>query len=196
MLAAIAALAAAAPARCQVIEIGDDGATRVFSGPTRFVDGADPRAVAAPAAAADPFDRAGRAEAVDATLLRAVAWAESRGATAAVSPKGALGIMQLMPATAAALGVDPRDRDANIGGGARYLARMIARFRSVPLALAAYNAGPGAVLRWGGIPPYAETRAYVASVLSRWRGALVPVAREAVMIPPAADVDSMLIEVP
>lgn len=198
MVAVTAVLTLAAPAPSQVIEIGDDGTSRVFSGPTRFVDaGADvpPRAAAAPDES-DPFDRAGRAEAVDVKLLRAVAWAESRGTMAAVSPRGALGIMQLMPATAAELGVDPRDRDANISGGARYLARMIARFRTVPLALAAYNAGPAAVLRWGGVPPYAETRAYVASILSRWQAPLVPVARETVMVRPAHGIDSMLIEVP
>lgn len=199
-LTAIAAMALAAPAIGQVIEIGDDGATRVFNGPTRFVDadldGRGPPPTVAPIAEGDAFERAARAEAVDAKLLRALAWAESRGAMAAISPKGALGIMQLMPATAAELGVDPKDRDANIGGGARYLARMIARFGSVPLALAAYNAGPNAVLRWGGIPPYAETRAYVASILSRWRAPRIPVADEAVMIPRMPDVDSMLIEVP
>lgn len=194
---ALVALGGVAPARAQVIEIGDDGGTRVFSGPTRFVGGEiGPKPAAAGTTQADPagrFERIARAEGVDARLLRAIAWTESRGRTDAVSPKGAVGIMQLMPATAAALGVDPRDPDANIAGGARYLARMMSRFGNVPLALAAYNAGPGAVLRWGGIPPYAETRAYVASILSRWRnGSVMPLPT---VIQPAR-VNTMLIEVP
>ena len=99
--------------------------------------------------------------------------------------------MQLMPATARALGVDPRDPEANIAGGAHYLRQMADRFGDWRLALAAYNAGPGAVARWGGVPPYAETRAYVSAVLARWEGAvLAPVART---IPPA---NLLLIEVP
>jgi len=131
-------------------------------------------------------------------LLRAVAWAESRGRQQAVSPKGALGIMQLMPGTAEQLGVNPFDPDANVHGGARYLAQQLARFRSLPLALAAYNAGPGAVLRWGGIPPYAETQSYVAQIMSRYAGVPFSVtpkkiaAPVAVARPPAP----LLIEVP
>ncbi len=194
---ATVALLVAAPAWSQVIEIDDDGGTRVFDGPTRFTAGqTDP--VAANIAAThvdsvDRFERVARAEGVDARLLRAMAWTESRGRMSAVSPKGALGIMQLMPATAAELGVDPLDRDANITGGARYLARMMSRFQNVPLALAAYNAGPGAVRHWGGIPPYAETRSYVASILSRWqRSSVIP---QLDAIAPAR-VASMLIEVP
>ena len=88
----------------------------------------------------------------------------------AVSAKGARGIMQLMPGTAAELNVDVSDAFDNIRGGATYLRRQLDRFGgSVPLALAAYNAGPGAVLRYGGIPPYRETRNYVATILGRWR---------------------------
>ena len=83
----------------------------------------------------------------------------------AVSPKGATGLAQLMPGTAARLGVDATDPQQNLEGGARYLAMMFKRFGSWRLALAAYNAGPGAVEQYGGIPPFAETKGYVAAIL-------------------------------
>ena len=83
----------------------------------------------------------------------------------AVSPKGAMGLAQLMPGTAARLGVDASDPQQNLEGGARYLAMMFNRFGSWKLALAAYNAGPQAVEKYGGIPPYAETKGYVAAIL-------------------------------
>lgn len=102
-------------------------------------------------------------------LLQALIWAESRFNPLAVSPAGAAGLAQLMPGTARELGVinrhDPRQ---NIDGGARYLRRMLDRFGSVHLALAAYNAGPGAVNKAGGIPRNRETPGYVRSVLDRW----------------------------
>lgn len=79
----------------------------------------------------------------------------------AVSVKGALGLAQLMPDTARGLGVDPRNPAANLDGGARYLRAQFETFGSWPLALAAYNAGPGAVTRYRGIPPFAETQNYV-----------------------------------
>lgn len=80
------------------------------------------------------------------------------------SHKGALGLAQLMPGTARALGVDPRNPAQNLEGGARYLSQQYRKFRSWPLALAAYNAGPGAVEKHGGIPPYKETRGYVRAI--------------------------------
>ena len=78
--------------------------------------------------------------------------------------------MQLMPGTAAALGVNPRDPLQNVEGGAYYLRQLVDRFHSIPLALAAYNAGPGAVEKYGGIPPYAETQNYVRTIMNRLYG--------------------------
>ncbi len=109
---------------------------------------------------------------VDPALLFSVLLAESGGDPDAVSPKGAVGLMQLMPGTARELGVErPEDPQANIAGGARYLAQMLARFDSrTDLALAAYNAGPGAVTAAGEqIPAFSETRRYVARVLDTYR---------------------------
>ena len=121
------------------------------------------------------FERLVRREAaaagVDPSLVAAVARTESGLAPRATSPAGAAGLMQLMPATAQALGVaDPYDPVANVRGGAIYLKELLARFGGdVALAVAAYNAGPGAVERFGGVPPYTETRRYVARVLEAYR---------------------------
>lgn len=100
-------------------------------------------------------------------LLEAVVWQESRWRENAVSPAGARGLAQLMPGTARYLGVDADDPHANLEGGARYLREQLDRFGDLELALAAYNAGPGRVIRSGGIPPIRETRNYVASIMGR-----------------------------
>lgn len=104
---------------------------------------------------------------VSARLLHAVIMAESSYRADAVSPAGAAGLMQLMPQTAARYGVaDPFDPAANIAAGARHLGWLLSLFDDdVSLALAAYNAGEGAVVRHGGVPPYPETQRYVARVL-------------------------------
>jgi soluble lytic murein transglycosylase-like protein len=105
-------------------------------------------------------------------LLAALLRSESGFDPRAVSPAGAQGIAQLMPATARGLGVaDPFDPAQAVPAAARLLSGHVRAFGSVPLALAAYNAGPGAVERYGGIPPYPETRAYVARVLALAGGA-------------------------
>lgn len=106
-------------------------------------------------------------------LLHAIARAESGYRTGAVSPKGAIGLMQLMPSTARQLGVDPADAKQNAEGGAKYLVELLWRYRSDPYqvrkAVAAYNAGPAAVDRYNGIPPYRETIQYVERVIRQWR---------------------------
>jgi soluble lytic murein transglycosylase-like protein len=114
---------------------------------------------------ADMFIRAGAKYGVSPKLLAAVAKVESGYNPHAVSNAGARGLMQLMPSTAKGLGVhDSFDPQQAIDGGAKLLAHNLKEFKSVPLALAAYNAGGGAVHRYGGIPPYAETQAYVPKV--------------------------------
>ncbi|KQX69518.1 transglycosylase SLT domain-containing protein [Angustibacter sp. Root456] len=99
-------------------------------------------------------------------LLRAVAQAESGFDPSAVSRAGAVGLMQLMPGTARELGVDARNPAQAVDGAARLLRRHLDDFGSVPLALAAYNAGPGAVRKYDGVPPFAETQAYVRRITS------------------------------
>ena len=115
---------------------------------------------------ADLFRAAGAEHGIQPSILAAVAKTESAFDPTAVSHAGAQGLMQFMPGTAAEMGVDPWDPASSIDGAARYLTQNLRRFGSLELALAAYNAGPGAVQRYDGIPPFDETQAYVPKVLA------------------------------
>ena len=183
---------AAAPATSKVFEIGDDGVmlARVV-GPAIWSDDAAAahdevlasetvfperppvaRTLITAPEAPDQF-RAALLEAahrynVSPSLLAALVWHESRWQPAALSSKGAIGLAQLMPATARALAVDPRDAGANLAGAAHYLRMMLDLFDGdVERALAAYDAGPARVLKAGGIPSIAETRNYVSAIIGR-----------------------------
>jgi Transglycosylase SLT domain len=111
---------------------------------------------------------------IDEEFVRSVAKVESGLRQEAVSPKGAVGLMQLMPATAAKLRINANQAQDNAQGGAKYLRELLLRYRgNSALALAAYNAGPEAVARYGGIPPYPETQRYVLLVLQEYRRQLL-----------------------
>jgi soluble lytic murein transglycosylase-like protein len=167
------ALWPAQAAFAQVLSIGDDGAVTTYAAPAVFTAegvtaiAAPAAAAATPAEVAAAIQESAQRHAVPAPVVEAVAWQESRYNQAAISPRGARGVMQLMPATALTLGVDAGDLKANVDGGAAYLAQQIRRFGDLRLALAAYNAGPQAVDRFGDVPPYAETQAYVRNILKR-----------------------------
>jgi Transglycosylase SLT domain len=140
--------------------------------PDEVVDEVEPTASAGGDVKALAIEVAQR-HGLEPALVLAVVGVESAFRSDAVSPKGAQGLMQLMPATAASLGVsDPLDPAANLDGGTRHLGSLIERYHGdLVKALAAYNAGAAAVDRHGGVPPFAETRTYVGKVLDRYRSA-------------------------
>ena len=187
----VAASLIAHPASAQVMDIASDGtvSVRQGSGAATFevVSPASDKVVdqngqpvlpawaytdtsppPVPPQYAAALTQAAAAANVSPTLLSALVWQESRWNQAAISPKGAIGLAQLMPATARTLGVNPADPVANLNGGARYLRQLLDEFNGdVERALAAYNAGPGRVHSSGGVPAIAETRNYVASIVRR-----------------------------
>jgi soluble lytic murein transglycosylase-like protein len=171
---------AAAPARAQIYTFVDSHGVTHFSNVPN-----DPRYVAIPRRERrpEPRTRVPRYIGYDGLILltalehdvppglvKAVIAAESLFNPDAVSRKGAQGLMQLMPMTASKLGVaDPFSADQNVNGGVRYLREMLDRYGDMQRALAAYNAGPTAVDRYRGIPPYPETQAYVQRVMTYYR---------------------------
>ena len=178
-LAGLAALLASA-AHAQVIEIAPDGAVTRFDGPAVITPegvrslGPEPAAPAGASTTAQAVAASARRHGLDPALLTAVARRESGFRQAAVSARGAIGVMQLMPATARDLGVDPRELASNVEGGAAYLAALLRRYRGdTATALAAYNAGPGAVDRFKGTPPFRETQSYVRAVMAEWGKSVV-----------------------
>jgi soluble lytic murein transglycosylase-like protein len=136
-------------------------------------------AAPAPAAAAPVpdtpamIDEVARKYHLPADFLHSVVKAESGYRADAVSPKGAVGLMQLMPSTARAYAADPANPFQNLDTGARYLSELLLKYRGgVWHALAAYNAGPAAVEKYDGVPPYRETREYIVRIMRYWRGGL------------------------
>ncbi len=159
-----------------VYEVGDDGSFKAINEPPRLDAPRSPSAAtrlasASPDAAQNLVDAVRDAAIrhnISPALANAVAQQESGYDPSAVSPAGAVGVMQLMPDTARALGVDPRDPADNIEGGIRYLRMQLDRFDGdIRLALAAYNAGPERVARLGRVPRIPETQAYVTKILDR-----------------------------
>lgn len=190
-LLAAGLVVACAPARADVMEIGGGGHVWIAGGPAQgqllaLSDSASPVApqaiagapetaaltqvdpAAGPAAWRDHVAQLAAKYDVSPALLEALVWQESRWNTGAVSPAGARGLAQLMPGTARQMGIDSANPHANLEGGARYLRMQLDAFGGdVEKALAAYNAGPGRVIRAGGIPAIRETRDYVASIMTR-----------------------------
>ncbi|HMJ37898.1 MAG TPA: lytic transglycosylase domain-containing protein [Baekduia sp.] len=173
----------------------DAAASTTFSQALQTAQGATATPASLAAGAPTQYDAQITAAAtkygLDPALLKGLIRQESNFDASAQSPAGAQGLTQLMPGTAASLGVDAADPAQAIDGGARYLKAQLDRFGNDPSkALAAYNAGPGAVARFGGVPPYAETQAYVQKVLgyAAGYGSAAPTTLAATSAVPAATV--------
>jgi soluble lytic murein transglycosylase-like protein len=172
VLAAMLCVAGTSPCGAAVYEVGEDGALLRLDTPVpaEVPIARSPRSAASASHRAEAYRPAITAAAarydVSPALVHAIANVESRFNPAAVSPAGARGIMQLMPATARELGVDPADPGANIRGGTAYLRYLLNRYDGdIVCTIAAYNAGPGSVSKTRCIPGFRETRRYVAQVL-------------------------------
>lgn len=173
-LAVAASAAAATPALAQVIEIAPDGTATTYAVPAVFTPQGMREIAAAPApgpatggAVRALLAQAAARERLSPALVTEVAWRESRLRPQAQSNRDAVGVMQLTAGAARDMGVNRFDIAENIQGGAAYLHRMLDRYGDLSLALAAYNAGPGAVDRYRAVPPFPETQAYVAAILQR-----------------------------
>jgi soluble lytic murein transglycosylase-like protein len=131
----------------------------------------NPLAKPSPASSFDEMlVRAAMQQGLEPEFVRSVARIESNLRQDAISNKGAIGLMQLMPGTAAILGVNAKNAEENVLGGAKFLRELLLRYNGdATLALAAYNAGPGAVQKYNGVPPYLETRKYVIRVLQEYK---------------------------
>lgn len=156
--------------------IGDRGDIQDGNTPlSPFSPQANVKVDRAPAGIRAMINDAATAAGVDMQLFEALIGQESSYNQNSTSNRGAIGLAQLMPGTAKALGVDPHDPAQNLLGGAKYLRQMMDQFSgNVELALAAYNAGPGAVKRANGIPPYPETQDYVRKILARYQAVRKP----------------------
>jgi hypothetical protein len=147
----------------------DDLVTPAPLAPTPAAVAPPPHLIAVPA---DLAANAAKKYSLPESFVRSVMKVESGFHPEALSPKGAIGLMQLMPQTAHDLGVDPKDPAQNADGGAQYLRDLLAKYQDSPdqvlLALAAYNAGPAAVEKYHGVPPYRETHEYILRVLKNW----------------------------
>jgi soluble lytic murein transglycosylase len=154
------------------IQVREDGMKVIVNEPSeartrRLSD----RLISPDPALAEAIDRHAVARDLEPRLVQALVQVESGYNRNARSNKGAIGLMQLMPGTASDLAVsDPWDPEQNLRGGTSYLRQMIDRFGGLELALAAYNAGPEAVAKYGGVPPYEETREYVRRILRLFDG--------------------------
>jgi len=144
--------------------------------PTPAIVPETPKPAPVPATPQQLVERAAEKHGLPPEFVKAVARAESAFNPKAVSPKGAIGLMQLMPQTAAALNVDPQDAEQNAEAGARLLKDLLLQYQNHPdqlrRALAAYNAGPGAVAKYNGVPPYRETRLYVDKIVGQYKRTL------------------------
>jgi len=153
-------MAAESIARFEADEVVQEKAAEPAPAPAQPAPTLTPRAL---------IDEAARKHGLPPELLHSVAAAESGYHVGAVSPKGAIGLMQMMPATAKAYGADASIPEQNVDAGAQYLRDLLLKYQGedhqVSRALAAYNAGPGAVQRYDGVPPYQETQDYVARVI-------------------------------
>jgi soluble lytic murein transglycosylase-like protein len=145
------------------IGVGKTSGSPTFSDSLRNAQG--PRSVPCPKDLEPIITAAAKKYGMDPAMVKAVVRIESGFNQRSISKTGAQGLMQLMPGTARALGVDATDPAQNIDGGVRYLRQQIDRFGSVELGLAAYNAGPGNVIRYNGVPPFDETQRYVSNAL-------------------------------